>query len=103
MRNSYAKFMERLRKRLLEPDAELPGDVRREIIEGRIVDEPLNAFVVRIRANASSITQEHIDQLKAKGFAEDQIFEATVCAAFRAGLERYQAAMSALEGDVDET
>jgi hypothetical protein len=95
---AYDAFLERLRRCLLDPSGRLPVAVRTEIVEGRIVEEPLNAFVVRVRGNASSVTQAHIDELKTAGFSEDQIFEATVCAAYRAGVERWQAAQQALQG-----
>ncbi len=101
MRRSYAEFLEQLKKALLGPSAKLPLNVRQDILEGRILEGVLNAFVVRVRGNASSITQEHIDELKAKGLSEDEIFEATVCAAFVAGAERYQAAMKAMAGSTD--
>jgi hypothetical protein len=32
-----------------------------------------------------------IDRLKQQGLSEDEIFEATICAAYRAGVERYEA------------
>jgi hypothetical protein len=103
MRKSYAEFLDQLQKQLLGPLGKLPADVRRDIIDGRILEGKLNAFVVRVRANATSVTQEHIDELKASGLGEDEIFEATICAAFLAGLERYQVAMKALSGSTDAT
>jgi len=96
MRDSYSDYLSRLREQLLGPLGKLSPGIRRDILEGRIVEGALNAFVVRIRGNASSVTQEHIDELKAAGLDEDEIFDAAVCAAFVAGAERYQAAMKAL-------
>jgi alkylhydroperoxidase/carboxymuconolactone decarboxylase family protein YurZ len=52
---------------------------------------------VRVRGSASTITEAHIAELLAGGLTEDEVFDATVCAAFRAGLERYEAGMNALE------
>jgi hypothetical protein len=75
--------------------------VRRDILDGRILSEPLNNFVVRVRANASSIGPTHVSELKAIGMSEDEIFEATVCAAYRASVERYAAFQAAL-GDGDD-
>jgi alkylhydroperoxidase family enzyme len=101
MATPFTDYMNRLRDQLLGPLGKLPVEVRREIIEGRIVEGALNAFVVRVRANATSVKQEHIDELKAAGFDEDEIFDATVCAAFVAGVERYQAALNALKAAND--
>ena len=101
MPTPFSDYMNRLREQLLGPLGKLPLPVRREIIEGRIVEGVLNSFVVRVRANATSVKQEHIEELRAAGFDEDEIFDATVCAAFVAGAERYEAAMNALKGAND--
>ena len=101
VRQSYAEFLGQLREQLLGPLGKLPASIRRDILEGRIVDGVLNAFVVRIRANATSITQAHIDELKAAGLDEDEIFDAAVCAAFYSGFERFQAGVNALKGTTD--
>ena len=96
MRTSFGEYMDALRARLLDASGRLPVSVRTDILEGRIAPGLLNAFVVRVRASATTVTPEHIAELRASGLDEDQIFEATVCAAVRAGIERYQAAMNAL-------
>ena len=101
-RKSYGDFLDRLKDTLLGSLGTLPVDVRSGIIEGRILEDPLNAFVVRVRANATSINDDQIAELKASGLTEDEIFEATVCAAFVAGLERYEVAMKALKESADE-
>jgi hypothetical protein len=101
MRKPYAPFLEQLKASLLDKGCVLPVEVRTDIIAGRILEGALNAFVVRVRGNASSITQQHIDELKAGGLTEDEIFEATLCAAFLAGHERYQAAMKAMGEQTD--
>jgi hypothetical protein len=71
VREPYPDFLKRLREQLLGPAGRLAANVRRDIVEGRIVEGVLNAFVVRVRANASSVTQEHIYELKMKGYDED--------------------------------
>ena len=93
----FPEYLEKLRAQLVGPLGKLSEPIRRDILEGRIVEGALNAFVVRVRANATSITQAHIDELKASGLDEDEIFDAAVCAAFFAGAERWQAAMNALK------
>jgi hypothetical protein len=98
MRAPYADFLVRLRESLTGSQARLAPDVRRDIIEGRILEEPLNAYVVRVRANAASIGPEEIAQLKQRGLSEDEIFEGTVCAAYRAGVERYEAFRAVKKG-----
>jgi len=97
MTRPYEELLSQLRQRLVGPLGKLAKAVRQDILDGRIVDGRLNAFVVKVQANASSIVQADIDALKAEGFDEDQIFDAAVCAAFRAGEERYKATLHALE------
>jgi len=101
MRKLYSEFQNQLKAQLLGPLGKLPLEIRRDILERRILDGVLNGFVVRVRANATSVTQEHIDELKASGMDEDEIFDAAVCAAFVAGAERYQAALDALKATDD--
>jgi hypothetical protein len=98
VRQSYAEFLTLLRQSLLGPLGMLPLNTREDILAGRILEPALNAFVVRVRANASSVTQEHLDELRKQGLSEDAIFDAAVCAAVVAGVERYDCGMQALNG-----
>jgi hypothetical protein len=98
MRKAYAAFLEQLKEQLLGASGSLPVEVRRDIIQGRILEGALNAFVVRVRANATSVSQADIDLLKADGASEDDIFEAAVCAAYVAGAERFEAGLRAMKG-----
>src|SRR5688572_25011548 len=97
MRRAYAAVLEQLKAQLVSASGHLPVEVRRDILEGRILDGLLNTFVVRVRANASSVNQAEIDALKAAGFEEDAIFEAAVCAALVAGAERFEAGLRAMK------
>jgi alkylhydroperoxidase/carboxymuconolactone decarboxylase family protein YurZ len=105
VRDGYQELLGKLKQQLLGPLGKLAEQTRRDIIAGRIVDARLNDLVVRVRANASSVTQAHIDALKAAGTDEDEIFDAVVCAAFLAGEERYEATLAVLAkaGDRDAT
>src|SRR6188474_860299 len=96
MQTSYAKFLDRLREVLLGSSGVLPLSTRENILAGRILERPLNGFVVRVRANASSVTPEHLKELLRSGLLEDEVFEAAICAAVVAGFERYESGMKAL-------
>jgi len=54
------------------------------------------AYLEKVRRNAYKVTDQDVDELKALGFTEDEIFEHTVSAAVAAGLERLDAGLSVL-------
>jgi alkylhydroperoxidase family enzyme len=74
------------------------------VIDGlRIAAQPdrpappeLAPYLEKVRLHAYEVTDRDIEQLKALGFSEDEIFEHTVSAAVAAGLERLDAGMSVL-------
>jgi hypothetical protein len=63
---------------------------------GRPAPSELAPYLEKVRLYAYKITDRDIDQLKALGFSEDEIFEHTVSAAVAAGLERLDAGLSVL-------
>jgi alkylhydroperoxidase family enzyme len=50
----------------------------------------------KVRLHAYKVTDRDVDELKAAGFTEDEIFEHTVSAAVGAGLERIDAGLATL-------
>jgi alkylhydroperoxidase family enzyme len=52
----------------------------------------MEAYLAKVRDRAYSVTDADVDQLKAEGFSEDEIFEQTVAAAIGEGLRRLEAA-----------
>jgi alkylhydroperoxidase family enzyme len=65
-----------------EPDREVPPG--------------LAPYVEKVRLHAYKVTDREVEELKAAGFSEDELFEHTVSAAVAAGLERLDAARRAL-------
>ena len=63
---------------------------------GRPARPELAPYLEKVRLHASKVTDRDIDQLRALGFSEDEIFEHTVSAAVAAGLERLDAGLAAL-------
>jgi alkylhydroperoxidase family enzyme len=49
-----------------------------------------------VRRHAYRVTDGDVDELHAKGFSDEEIFEHTVATAVAAGLERLDAALRAL-------
>jgi alkylhydroperoxidase family enzyme len=56
----------------------------------------LAAYLEKVRTGAYKVTDADVEALKAAGFSEDAIFEATVTAAIGEGLRRLDAAMDAI-------
>jgi hypothetical protein len=63
---------------------------------GRPAPPELAVYLEKVRLHAYKVTDRDVDQLKALGFSEDEIFEHTVSAAVAAGLERLDAGLSVL-------
>ena len=56
----------------------------------------LAAYVEKVRLHAYRVTDREVEELKAAGWSEDELFEHTVSAAVAAGLERLDAAKRTL-------
>jgi len=57
----------------------------------------LAPYLEKVRLHAYRVTDADVQELKAAGCTEDEIFEHTVSAAVAAGLERLDAAMAVLQ------
>ena len=53
-------------------------------------------YLDKIRRHAYKVTDRDVDELKAAGHSENEIFEQTVSAAVAAGLERLDAGLEAM-------
>jgi len=51
----------------------------------------MEAYLAKVRDRAYTVTDADVDELKAAGFAEDEIFEQTVAIAIGEGLRRLDA------------
>ena len=56
----------------------------------------MQPYLEKVRLQAYKVTDRDVEQLKAAGFSEDEIFEHTVSTAVAAGLERLDAALATL-------
>jgi alkylhydroperoxidase family enzyme len=56
----------------------------------------LEPYLEKVRLHAYNVTDREVEELKAAGFSEDELFEHTVSTAVAAGLERLDAARRAL-------
>jgi alkylhydroperoxidase family enzyme len=55
------------------------------------------AYCDTVRRHAYRVTDAQVDELRAAGLGEDEIFELTVAAAAGAGLERLEAGLRAMQ------
>ena len=81
MRTRYDERMERLRD-AARPEREAPPEFA--------------GYLEKVRRHAYKTTDREIEELKAAGFSEDEIFEYTVSAAAAAGFERLAMALEVL-------
>jgi len=81
MRTQYDELMEQLRD-AARPDREAPAE--------------FDSYLEKVRRHAYRTTDREVEELKAAGFSEDEIFEQTVSAAAAAGFERLAMALEVL-------
>lgn len=58
--------------------------------------EAMGPYLAKVRECAYTVTDADVEQLKADGFSEDEIFEQTVGAAIAQGLRRFDVAMAVI-------
>ena len=81
METQYDDLIARLRA-AAEPERAAPAE--------------LSGYLEKVRLHAYKVTDRDIDELKAAGFSEEELFEHTVSAAVAAGLERLDAGLGTL-------
>jgi len=62
----------------------------------RTAPAELSGYLEKVRVHAYKVTDRDVDELKAAGLSEDEIFEQTVSVAVAAGLERLDAGLGTL-------
>ena len=64
---------------------------------GRAATPAAGAYLDKVRRAAYTVTDRDVEDLRAQGLSEDEIFEQTVAVAVAAGLERLDAALRVLQ------
>ena len=94
----HAADMTRLVDAVLEGPGTLDATTRRSAAaQAADVPETLRGYVDKVARNAYKVTDEDVEALRAAGWSEDQIFEATVSCALGAGLRRLEAGLRAID------
>ena len=75
---------------------ELIARLRAVAAPERAAPAELSGYLETVRLHAYKVTDRDVDELKAAGLSEDEIFEHTVAAAVAAGLERLDAGLGTL-------
>lgn len=90
MRRRGDEALDRMKARLLDGPGHVDTAVRRAAFNGDAAGVPTEVagLVDKIRQNAYKVTQDDIDDAKAAGWSESQLFELTIATAAGAGLHR---------------
>ena len=75
---------------------ELIARLRAAAAPERAAPAELSDYLETVRLHAYKVTDRDVDELKAAGLGEDEIFEHTIAAAVAAGLERLDAGLGTL-------
>jgi alkylhydroperoxidase family enzyme len=70
--------------------------LRANVAGTRAAAPELAAYLDKVRTHAYKVTDADVEQLKAAGFSEDEIFEHTVAVAVAEGLRRLDAGLGAI-------
>lgn len=105
MDDEQVEVLRAVPRTLLDTDGDLDRALRRAAFDrggGRAGDvplpEPLGSFVDKVTAEAYTVVDGDVAELRAAGYSEDAILEAVLATAAGAGLGRLEAGLSALGG-----
>jgi alkylhydroperoxidase family enzyme len=82
--------LEELRERVTEGPGELSRSTRRAAATGQPVPGAAQAYTDKVRRHAYKVTDRDVEDLKAAGWSEDEIFELTIAIAMGEGLSRVE-------------
>jgi hypothetical protein len=88
--------LDALEAAILDGPGALPPQVRRAAARDRDVPDLFGAFVSTIHRQAYRVTDRMVEELVAAGASDDEVFEASVAAAYGAARRRLDAGLDAL-------
>jgi alkylhydroperoxidase family enzyme len=98
LRDPHAGKLLALIESVLESPGEVRHDVRASIVHRGHAPTDLQGYVDTVARQAYTVTDQMVQEVRDRGYTDDQIFEVTVCSALHAGLVRLDAGLKALEG-----
>lgn len=96
MSDTKREKADRLRERVLSgPGAASAAE--REAASRGVGEGPVGAYVGKVHQQATEVTDQDVEALRAAGFSDERIFELTVAAATGAGFRRLDAVLALLD------
>jgi alkylhydroperoxidase family enzyme len=92
----YESMMRRLQHGVFSGPGKLDASLRQAIGEGEQIGGTLGQFAGKIAQRDYNCLDTCISRLRSEGYSDDQIFEATVCAAVGAGTKRLRLVLNAI-------
>ena len=96
-RHSVVARLNALRDRVAEGAGHLSPSTRRAAASGADVPVEARAYTDKVRRHAYRVVDRDVEDLRAAGWSEDEIFELTIAIAMDAGLSRLNRARRVLE------
>jgi hypothetical protein len=93
----YARLISDLREAVFEGPGQTDPAVRQSAATGEALSEPWLSYTTRVKDEPWDVTDSDVENLKAAGHSEDEIFEMTVAAAVGASLRMLDAGLQALD------
>jgi hypothetical protein len=94
--DKYARLIADLRAAVFEGPGRVGTAARRAAATGEGLDEPWSSYTAKVKDEPWAMTDADIEDLKAAGHSEDEIFEMTVAAAVGAALHALDAGLRTL-------
>src|SRR5437868_873270 len=96
MNDPYAERWQHLENTILRGPGQLDAATRAALASGQGIPDPLATYAEKVARNAYKVTDGDIAALRAAGYSEDQLFEATLSIALGAAQMRLRAGLNAL-------
>jgi hypothetical protein len=93
---TYAGHWRCLEDAILRQAGTLESNVRQSLASGQQIPEPLAVYTEKVTHFAFRVTDDDVRALRAEGYSEDQIFEATLSIALGAAQRRLRGGLDAL-------
>ncbi len=105
MAKNFTQIVDELKNRTLAGAGETDAALRQEIAAYAAAPAPGNQaiprnilpYISKVAMHSYKVTDMDINQLKAAGYSEDELYELTVSAAFGAGLARLNHGLALLD------